>query len=72
MTRRLMVMKWAPDGDSPHKKWRIADDYEATFCAFSTDYEELEAGIGTFPCVVFEKKDGTVDSRPLKLIRFLE
>lgn len=46
-------------------------DYIGTFLAFSTDYEELEQGVGNYPVMLVEKEDGTIGSASIEMVRFL-
>lgn len=45
-------------------------DSDAVFHGFSTDFEELRDGVGQFPVAIVEFPDGSLDARPLRLVRF--
>ena len=43
-----------------------------SFHTFTTDYEELQDGVGQYPAAIVEFGDGTVKTFPLYRIRFLD
>jgi hypothetical protein len=43
-----------------------------TFHTFTTDYEQLEGGVGQYPAAVVEFGDGTVEIFPVWRIKFLD
>lgn len=72
--RKVMVSEYTyrlPPGG--HYQVRsVQEKGVALFHAIGTEYEELDRGIGLYPCAVVEWPDGTIESVPLKLIRFID
>ncbi len=64
------VQKWehvVEDGKSFNR--RIPDG-QAEFCAWGSDYEELEFGVGTYSTAIIKRRDGTIENVEASLIKF--
>lgn len=68
--RKVMVSKWVYEGRGTAGK--MVERGVAVFHAIGTDYEELDGGIGLYPCAVVEWPSGELESFPLKLVRFID
>ncbi len=69
--RKVMVYKWGASVSLANKP--VRDEREvAVFHDFNTDYEEIGCNVGQYPVAIVEFRDGSVESVPLALIRFIE
>jgi hypothetical protein len=47
-------------------------DTQAIFHQFTTDYQELEGGVGNYPIALIELENGTVIGVPVDCITFVD
>ena len=48
------------------------EESKAIFRAFSTDYEELNNGVGQYPVAIVELEDGSLDAVYVDQVRFTD
>jgi len=66
---RPVEVGWGP---SVNGKEQVAPTRVGSFDTFTTDFEELQDGVGQYPAAIVEFGDGTVKTLPLWRIRFLD
>lgn len=69
--RKVQIFIWSPNPDQPNKYDKI-DNGTGTFHQFSSGYEEFENGPGNYAVAIVERDDGTVETVPADLIRFID
>ena len=52
--------------------YRDGEQSKAVFRAFSTDYEELNDGVGQYPVAIVELDDGSLDAVYVNQVRFTD
>lgn len=52
--------------------YRYGEQSKAVFRAFSTDYEELNDGVGLYPVAIVELEDGTLEAVYVEQVRFTD
>ena len=50
---------------------KLKEDYKGKFLGFSTDFEELENGVGNYPVALVETDGGEIRVHPVALVKFL-
>jgi len=69
--RQVKVFQWVKP-EVVGGKFVKAEKCYAAFHQFTTDYEELQSGVGQFPAAIVEYADGTIESVPVSLIQFVK
>lgn len=78
--RQVQVFKYVKDESKEPRKdicghysqpQILVPDRVGMFKCFAQDYEELNNGVGTYPCMVVEFDDGKVEHFPLHIVKFI-
>jgi hypothetical protein len=65
--RKVNFYKWEKDKSGTYEK--VFDGY-GLLHQFSTDYKELEYGVGNYATAIIEMHDGTIRNIPVELVVF--
>jgi hypothetical protein len=67
--RKVKTFRWK---ENENRTLQKVEDGEGVFIQYGIDYEELEAGPGSFTAAIVEMPDGSVKSIPVDLIQFIK
>lgn len=67
--RHIMIYEYKKDESG---KYRKEESGIGIFLQFGIDFDEVGAGVGNYSTAIVEMPDGTVENKPLALVRFLK
>ena len=72
MTNIVKVFKWERKIEEGRSFLEKVENGEGTFCAWGSDFEEMETGVGTFSTAIVRRADGTIENVPVEMVQFLD
>ena len=68
--QKVYVNKWEHVVEDGKSLGRKVPDGVAVFCAWGSDCEEFEFGVGTYSTAIIRRSDGSIENKEVSLIQF--